>query len=75
MGEPTIHSESPDPAPAPDPEGFRISLTELVVILGVVFVLAVILIPLSRGRTYDIPNAGNVEPAQPGPEATAPADE
>ena len=61
MAEFEAQPEIPEPKPAVEPEGFRLSLPELIVILGVVFLLAVILIPIAQNHAADMRRLDEVE--------------
>ncbi len=71
MGEVDPSAPPLESAPPAEPDPFRISLAELVVILGVVFLLAVILIPIARSYSGDKRRLDQVEKFKPKSEAPA----
>lgn len=72
MGDTEARTDITAPPLPADEDRFRISLPELLVILGVVFLLAVILIPIAKGYSSDKKRLDNVERFKP-PSSEAPA--
>ena len=65
MGDTDVRTDAQDAAQVEADDRFRISLAELVVILGVVFLLAVILIPIAKGYSSDQKRLDTVERFKP----------
>ncbi|MDJ0973334.1 MAG: hypothetical protein QNJ98_02590 [Planctomycetota bacterium] len=65
MGDTEVRTDTNTAASTDNEDRFRISLAELVVILGVVFLLAVILIPIAKGYSSDQKRLDNIERFKP----------
>ena len=72
MAEFEVRTDAQNPTPVDGEDRFRISLAELLVIVGVVFLLAVILIPIAKGYSSDQKRLDNIERFKP-PQSESPA--